>query len=205
MWTLNLEQALHSAQCSQLRWKSGAGRWQWFLVVPSAVVTSGGVAGWWWLQHEAAPLPPPPLHGGRRQSDGAGGSAPPGALVVWPTALSSLGPDGGILLGGCGGGPSRFNKGDDDDLWIFPPSVSGKVVASGQVRPAVRCDGKVPEPSVQCQLCQQDDSPSDWLSDTTVRIQTHSCLSGAQLIKLINYHPKLPFTGEISRGLRVDL
>ena len=84
-------------------------------------------------------------------------------------------------------------------------SVSGKVVATGQVRPAVRSDGKVPEPSVQRQLCQQDNPSTHGLSHSTVRIQTDSCQSGAELIKLINYHPKLPFTEEISRGLRVDL
>ena len=85
-------------------------------------------------------------------------------------------------------------------------SVSGKVVATRQGRPAVRSDGEVPEPSVQCQPCQQDNTSSHRLSDAAVRIQTDSsCLSGAELIKLINYHPKLPFTEEISRGLRVDL
>ena len=46
---------------------------------------------------------------------------------------------------------------------------------------------------------------ADLLSHFTVRIETHSCLSQVELIKLINYHPKLPFTEEISRGLRVDL
>ena len=85
-------------------------------------------------------------------------------------------------------------------------SVSGKVVATRQGRSAVRSDRKVPEPSVQCQPCQQDNTSSHRLSDAAVRIQTDSsCLSGAELIKLINYHPKLPFTEEISRGLRVDL
>ena len=98
----------------------------------------------WWLQHEAPqhlPPPSPPSEpapgdetqlGQGRQCDGARGSAQPGALVglVRPTALSSLGPDGGILLGGHPGWPSRFNKGDqeedDDDLcWYFLSTWEG--------------------------------------------------------------------------------
>ena len=55
-------------------------------------------------------------------------------------------------------------------------SVPGKVVATGQVRPTVRPDGKVSEPSVQHQLCQPDDTSSDGLSHTNVRISHCLCL-----------------------------
>ena len=55
-------------------------------------------------------------------------------------------------------------------------SVPGKVVATGQVRPTIRPDGKVSEPSVQHQLCQPDDTSSDGLSHTNVRISHCLCL-----------------------------
>ena len=55
-------------------------------------------------------------------------------------------------------------------------SVSGKMVAARQVRSTVRPDGKVQEPSIQCQLCQQDNTSAHGLSHFNVRMETDSCL-----------------------------